>query len=119
MVEKSSLLLLIAAGTLAGCGGGGGGSGIGSLAGTSAGTGSVPASSVDASAAVVADGSPMLSALSSSSNQAPSGTTIATEGGTFTVPAGTVVSYGANSSWITQTVSGTGSCSNAFFGSDP
>lgn len=47
------------------------------------------------------------------------GVTLAAEGGTFTVATPTVVSYGADTRWIQKTVTGTGSCTNAFFGSDP
>ena len=50
---------------------------------------------------------------------APSNSTIATENGTFNVASGTVVQYGAGSSWVSQTVSGAGTCSNTFFGTDP
>ena len=42
---------------------------------------------------------------------------IATEGATFTVPAGTVVRYGAGNAWIYAT--GSGTASNAYFGKDP
>lgn len=45
--------------------------------------------------------------------------TVAVEGGTFSMPSPTVVSYGAGSSWIERTVSGPATCSNAFFGADP
>jgi hypothetical protein len=44
---------------------------------------------------------------------------LAPEGGTFTVSAETVVKYGADTRWITRTVTGTVSCTNAYFGSDP
>ena len=50
---------------------------------------------------------------------APSYSTIATENGAFNVASGTVVQYGAGSSWVSQTVSGAGTCSNTFFGTDP
>jgi hypothetical protein len=49
----------------------------------------------------------------------PPGVTLAAEGGTFTVPTATVVSYGADTRWVQQTVIGTVSCTNAFFGTDP
>jgi hypothetical protein len=44
---------------------------------------------------------------------------IAVEGASFTVAASTVVSFGAGTRWVQKTVSGTGQCTNAFFGSDP
>ncbi len=50
---------------------------------------------------------------------APSNSTVATENGTFNVASGTVVQYGAGSSWVSKTVSGAGTCSNTFFGTDP
>jgi uncharacterized repeat protein (TIGR02543 family) len=46
-------------------------------------------------------------------------TTIATEGKPFTVSANTLVRYGAKTSWIYKTVSGTNNCTNEFFGEDP
>jgi len=45
--------------------------------------------------------------------------TVAQEDASFTVPTNTVVRYGLNNSWIQKTVSGTATCSNTFFGSDP
>lgn len=50
---------------------------------------------------------------------AESWTKIAGEGQSFSVAAGTVVRYGAGSTWIQKTVSGAGACTNAFFGKDP
>jgi hypothetical protein len=47
------------------------------------------------------------------------GTALAREGVAFTVPAPTLVKYGADSRWITRTVTGTAECTNAFFGDDP
>lgn len=44
---------------------------------------------------------------------------IADEGGTFTVPAMSTVRYGAGTSFVVKTVSGTAACTNEFFGSDP
>jgi hypothetical protein len=44
---------------------------------------------------------------------------LATEGGSFTVPAGTTVRYGAGTNWIVKTMTGTGQCTNEFFGRDP
>jgi hypothetical protein len=46
-------------------------------------------------------------------------TRIAGENEAFTVTGTQTVRYGSGSSWITMTVSGSGNCSNAFFGSDP
>ncbi|WP_143684431.1 hypothetical protein [Variovorax sp. KK3] len=47
------------------------------------------------------------------------GSSLAQEGGSFTVPAATLVKYGADSRWITRSVTGTAACTNAFFGGDP
>ena len=50
----------------------------------------------------------------------PSGWThLANEGQSFTVSGTQTVRYGSGSSWITLSVAGGGSCTNAFFGSDP
>ena len=46
-------------------------------------------------------------------------TTIASEGQGFSVAGTQTVRYGAGSSWIVKSVSGSGSCTNAWFGSDP
>lgn len=46
-------------------------------------------------------------------------TKIAGEGQSFTVASGTVVRYGSGTTWMQKTVSGAGSCTNAFFGKDP
>ena len=45
--------------------------------------------------------------------------TLATEGGTFSVTGTQIVKYGAGASWIRKSVSGTGQCTNEFFGTDP
>jgi hypothetical protein len=47
------------------------------------------------------------------------GTVLAQEGGTFTASTETVVKYGVDTRWIIKTVTGTVSCTNAYFGSDP
>ena len=44
---------------------------------------------------------------------------IAGEGENFSVSGTQTVRYGTGSSWLVKTVTGSGSCSNAFFGSDP
>ena len=41
------------------------------------------------------------------------------EGEAFTVSGTQTVRYGSGSSWITQSVTGAGQCSNAWFGTDP
>lgn len=46
-------------------------------------------------------------------------THIADEDESFTVAANTVVKYGAGTAWIEKTFSGTATCSNQVFGSDP
>ncbi|HEV7578297.1 MAG TPA: S8 family peptidase [Caldimonas sp.] len=50
---------------------------------------------------------------------APGWTKIADEGQAFTVNGTQTVRYGSGSSWITLSVTGSGTCSNAFFGNDP
>ena len=49
----------------------------------------------------------------------PHETRIAIEDQEFTVAAETVVKYGADDKFVQKTVSGTGACSNTYFGSDP
>ena len=44
---------------------------------------------------------------------------IADEGGSFTVGGSGEVRYGANTTFISRTVSGAGTCTNEFFGTDP
>lgn len=44
---------------------------------------------------------------------------VAAENQAFTLTAATTVRYGAGSTWITKTLSGTVNCSNGVFGSDP
>ena len=46
-------------------------------------------------------------------------TTLATEGGSFTVSGTQTVRFGAGSSWVSMSVTGTGLCTNTFFGRDP
>jgi hypothetical protein len=41
------------------------------------------------------------------------------ENSSFTVTGTKTVRYGRNDSWVTKNVTGTGQCTNAFFGSDP
>ncbi|GHF36451.1 hypothetical protein HNQ07_001322 [Deinococcus metalli] len=56
----------------------------------------------------------VLSCSSSSST-----TKIADEYGNFTVSGTQTVRYGADTRWLTKTVTNSGSCTNAFFGGDP
>lgn len=44
---------------------------------------------------------------------------VADEGQAFTLGTSQTVRYGANTSWVTKTVSGTAPCTNAYFGTDP
>jgi len=44
---------------------------------------------------------------------------VATEGQTFVVSGTRAVRYGSDASWIVKIVSGSGECSNAYFGNDP
>src|SRR5438132_966335 len=46
-------------------------------------------------------------------------TFVANENQSFTVSGTQPVRYGANSSWIQKTLTGSGQCTNTFFGSDP
>jgi hypothetical protein len=46
-------------------------------------------------------------------------TTVAHEGGRFTVSGTQTVRYGSGSTWITMQVNGSGECSNGAFGQDP
>ncbi|WP_280151375.1 choice-of-anchor Q domain-containing protein [Piscinibacter sp. XHJ-5] len=46
-------------------------------------------------------------------------TTIAAEKESFSVSGTQTVRYGANASWITKSVTGSGQCTNTFFGGDP
>ena len=46
-------------------------------------------------------------------------TRIASEGASFTVNGTQTVRYGAGTSWIQRSVTNSGQCTNAFFGSDP
>jgi glucose/arabinose dehydrogenase len=48
-------------------------------------------------------------------------TRVASEGQSFTLtaPGAQQVRYGAGTSWVTKTVTGSGECTNAFFGRDP
>jgi hypothetical protein len=48
-----------------------------------------------------------------------SGTRLAGENEAFTVAGATLVQYGAGSSWTQANVTGSATCSNAFFGQDP
>jgi hypothetical protein len=50
---------------------------------------------------------------------APTWQTIAWENQPFTVSGTQTVRYGVDTFWITKTVTASGTCSNAFFGSDP
>jgi YVTN family beta-propeller protein len=53
------------------------------------------------------------------SDPLPPGNTLAVEGATSTVGASTVVRFGAGTRWTEKKVTGTATCSNAFFGTDP
>ncbi len=46
-------------------------------------------------------------------------TTIATEGRSFSVSGTVTVRYGADSRWVSKSVTGSGNCTNTFFGKDP
>ncbi|MEO6897480.1 MAG: S8 family peptidase [Caldimonas sp.] len=60
-----------------------------------------------------------LSSLVAAPPPVPGWTRIAVEGQAFTVSGTQTVRYGSSTSWITMSVSGSGNCTNAFFGNDP
>jgi len=66
----------------------------------------------------IVDAGAAVTGLSSPGNGS-SWTTIASEGQNFTVSGTQTVRYGTGSSWITRVVTGSGTCSNEWFGSDP
>ena len=59
-----------------------------------------------------------LAATPPSNAPAPSAT-VAAEGSAFAVTGTQTIRYGADSRWVQKAVSGTGQCSNQFFGDDP
>ncbi|CAN7713828.1 hypothetical protein LJR130_005929 [Variovorax sp. LjRoot130] len=114
-INKSALLLFVAAGALAGCGGGGSGPG-GSFAlpqSTDASTASPPASTAASAVEPAADKEAELSKLDSSWVE------VANEGQAFNLASLTEVQYGANSAWTSKMLAGTVVCNNATFGRDP
>ena len=58
-------------------------------------------------------------ARSAQAASASAWTLIASEGEPFSVSSTQTVRYGSGSSWIQRSISGSGECSNTFFGSDP
>ena len=75
------------------------------------GAGAFAQSPTDAVAAVEAD--------AAATEETTTWTKIASEGQSFSVSGTQTVRYGANASWITKSVTGSGQCTNAFFGGDP
>ena len=69
----------------------------------------------------IVDAAATLAALAPPAAPPPpsSWTRIAGEGQAFTVNGTQTVRYGSGTSWITRSVTGGGTCSNAFFGNDP
>ncbi|MGO4393031.1 hypothetical protein AB4Z46_16905, partial [Variovorax sp. M-6] len=57
--------------------------------------------------------------VDTTSTTPPSGTKLAAEFESFTVTSPTMVKYGAGTSWVQKTVTGTAACNNVYFGSDP
>lgn len=123
MTLQRSVLFALLASTLAACGGGGNGVDTATALSSQAPAAS-PAPVVAATAAAAPAPAP---APASSPAPTPAGdantvtawVVIAMDGDNF-VPAGTQsVRYGDGVNWITQTVSGTASCSVGFFGQDP
>jgi hypothetical protein len=99
---KSMVLSVIAAALVAACGGGSG----------SADDGAEAAVSERRATAVSAGGA-------DAGTGTATWTPLASEWGSFTVTGTQTVRYGAGTSWVTTSVTGTGSCTNAFFGRDP
>ncbi len=110
-----ALISFVLAAVLTACGGGGAGS-------------SEPASGAASSAATLNDGTQstaagttataMAKALAVSTTNA-SWSALALENGSFTVTGTQTVRYGAGSAWVEKVVTGSGQCTNAFFGRDP
>ena len=88
---------------LAACGGGG-----------DASNGATGAAATDPSRSQALD-----AGSASDAGNASSWTTVAAEGENFDLATAQDVRYGSGSTWITRSVSGSASCSNAFFGNDP
>ena len=116
VISKLSCLAVLA--IVAGCGGGSSGGALGSA-------GAMPDTSTTAKSAEAGSDAALVE-LSGTGKEAAatqkldaSWVSIATENQSFTVPTGTVVQYGSDSTFVQKTVSGAGSCSSSFFGSDP
>ena len=101
--------LVVAA--LSACGGGGG---------ADAGAGATAAAaSDDGSSGTVSALKVRALAVAATGTAATTTTQLAVEGASFTVTGTQTVQFGAGSSWITMSVTGTGQCTNTFFGHDP
>ena len=118
VVKKISYLLCAL--ILAGCGGGSdsGGGSLSSLgtAATKEATATDTASATQTAATAETSGKEVagtVKKLDGTWNK------IADEGQTISLASATVVQYGANDSWVQKTVTGSLSCTNAFFGQDP
>jgi uncharacterized protein (DUF1800 family) len=94
---------------LSACGGGGGGDAASS---------STTSSPSNASTDVMTADTPNARALAVAGTTA-TWSALASEGGSFNVTGTQTVRYGAGSSWIEKVVTGSGQCTNAYFGRDP
>jgi Protein of unknown function (DUF1800) len=104
-----ALTSVVLAAVLTACGGGGSGE---------------PASGAASSAETLNDGTQSTAAGTTAKALAVSTTNatwsaLAVEGGSFTVTGTQTVRYGAGSAWVEKVVTGSGQCTNAFFGRDP
>ena len=107
--HRLASIVLVSA-VLTACGGGGGGSV----------TDAPAASSTAASVSVSADSqaAPTARALALSNTNA-TWSSLAVEGGSFNVTGTQIVRYGAGTTWTEKSITGSGQCTNEFFGRDP
>jgi len=112
VVKKASYLFFAL--VLTACGGGsGGGSSFSALGASSTG------SAKDGAVSETADATSAVKAVATAQKLDSTWTRVAGEGQTVSLAAGTVVQFGANDSFVQKTVSGSMTCTNNFFGSDP
>jgi hypothetical protein len=107
IIRNEAFWAVMAAASLSACGGGSGGSG----ATTDSSVSQAPAS-VDAVAKLTSTDQRAVAL-------AQTWTVVAQEGATFTVSGTQTVRYGTDTRWVEKTVAGSGSCTNAYFGTDP
>ena len=111
--RMSGCLSLMAAAVVSACGGGTGVISTDDLL-----NGSTSGQS-DLTSALGSGGAPTVQIAASKRNSDGAGyMTIAMEGQAFTLASAGTVRYGTGSKWTTKVVSGTGECTDAFFGND-